>query len=105
MPDALSKLYGYKMKKLLLICLVTIGSLHANGWSKSSPEQTERHSLMMRINSIREQAARMGAAASSPICQSEIFHLLKSKGSVVAYKILQEMVASRELPASYLNMA
>lgn len=109
------------MKKLLMAILI-IGStnqmLPAGGWTPVSQAQAERDSIIYKIKQIRAhhqtikfQLAGMGGARSSAyqsqdgLCQKDIFNLLKSIGTPVSYKILQEMCASGELPKSYLGQA
>lgn len=79
-------------------------SLTAN-WTPVSKEQAEYNAILWQIAGIKERFCSMGGAPSSPSLHTQIFQLLKSIGTPVAYKILQQMVADKELPAHYLSMA
>jgi hypothetical protein len=95
------------MKKLGTIFFASLisFSLTAN-WTPASKEQAERNAILLQVAAVKEMFASMGAnSLSSPAIHGEIFRLLQSIGTPMSYKILQEMVASRELPQHYLNAA
>lgn len=97
------------MKKKIITILVAFTmsfSLIANWTPVFSHEQAEYHAIQWQIAGIKESFCAMGSnSSSSGVLHSQIVQLLKRIGTPVAYKILQEMVANKELPAHYLSMA
>lgn len=92
------------MKKILFLVIMSM-SIGAN-WTPVSQEKLEYDAIRWQIAAIKERfCSRGGGALSSPCLQTEIFRFLKSIGTPVSYKILQEMIKNKELPAYYLNAA
>jgi len=95
------------MKKLITIFMAFTMSLSLTAnWTPVPKEQAEYNAILWHIAGIKERFCSMGSnSSSSGVLHSQIFQLLKRIGTPIAYKILQEMVANKELPAHYLSMA
>ena len=82
----------------------TVSSFASQGWTPISKEQAEYNAIQLRIAQINTEFAAYDASRSSSR-QDAIFQLLKNIGSQIAYKILQELVASGQLDKSFLTAA
>jgi len=93
------------MKKLSMAIFMlsfALSTTAQNGWTPVPKEIAEKQAIMLQVAQIKEKFAGMGSSSAEI---AEIFEFLKNVGTSASYKILQELVASGELPKWCLGAA
>lgn len=79
------------MKRLLILLLLSMNYISANGWPTVSHDQAEKNRIQQHIATILNRFTSMGASLSSPAIQTAIKDYLQSVGTPVSYEIYKEM--------------
>jgi len=93
------------MKRLFYVFFLLTNMMYSNTWTPASSEKRQYEEIQYQIILLRSKLVRMGATPGSSAFQFQIFRFLQQIGTPVSYKILKEMIASKELPQSLLDRA